>query len=139
VLFRSHSRVSNRNPSYYRGPQDPFHPYYHLGFRVARNSSSSTGVNETRSTLPTGYQLLQNYPNPFNPSTVISFALPVSITTRLVVYDVLGRELALLVNEPTSAGKHIVSWDAAKFPAGVYFYRIAAGNYTETKKMLLTK
>jgi formylglycine-generating enzyme required for sulfatase activity len=136
-----HSRVANRNPSYYRGPQDPNHPYYHLGFRVVRYSSPPTGVNDTHDAQPAGYQLLQNYPNPFNPSTRIRYELraPGNSWVRLVVYDLLGREIAVLVNEEERAGTHSVLWDASAQSSGVYFYRLSAGNFTETRRMLLTK
>ena len=134
-----HSRVSNRNPSYYRGPQDPNHPYYHLGFRFARNYASSSGVNEIEREIPVKHHLSQNYPNPFNPTTSISYVLPADSRVRLSIFDILGRETAVLVNGDVPGGLHTVSWDASPFPSGVYIYRLTAGDIVENKKMLLTK
>jgi hypothetical protein len=98
-----------------------------------------TSVEDASAQLPSSYKLLQNYPNPFNPMTVMSYMIPVSSMIRLSVFDVLGREVAVLVNEEKSAGMHTMSWDAAGFPSGVYFYRLTAGNFTETRRMLLAK
>ena len=85
------------------------------------------------------YNLYQNYPNPFNPSTLISYQLPASAFVVLKVFDVLGREIETLVNEHQNAGKHSVQFNAAKLPSGVYFYKLEAGNYNNTKKLLLIK
>jgi hypothetical protein len=135
-----HSRVSNRNPSYYRGPQDPNHPYYHLGFRVARNYvSATTGIDENQETVPTQFGLSQNFPNPFNPGTSFEFRVWSLEFVSLKVFDLLGREVAILVNEVRSPGVYTVRWDASAFPSGVYFYQLRAGIMVETKKMLLAK
>ena len=83
--------------------------------------------------------MLQNYPNPFNPTTVISYQLFESKMVMLKVYDILGREVAVLVNEAKSVGTHTVSWDAAKLPSGVYFYQLHAGGRVVARKMVLTK
>lgn len=88
---------------------------------------------------PDGFELSQNYPNPFNPSTVISYQLPVSGFVTLKVFDMLGNEVATLVNQEKSAGGYEMTFDAAGLTSGVYFYRLQAGNYVETKKMLLVK
>ena len=102
--------------------------------------------------LPTEFGLSQNYPNPFNPSTVIRYQIPVGrfaesserlgesfYTVSLKVYNILGEEMATLVDGLQSAGYRLVEWDASSFPSGVYFYRFTAGDYTDIKKMLLTK
>ncbi len=89
--------------------------------------------------VPTKYYLSQNYPNPFNPSTLIKYQLPVSDNVTLKVYDVLGNEITTLVNEFKPAGSYSISFDASKLSSGIYFYRLQAGNYVETKKMLLLK
>ncbi len=81
---------------------------------------------------------MQNYPNPFNPVT-ISYNLPNIAKVNLVVYDVTGREVATLVNEFQSAGKHQINFNATKIASGVYYYRIQAGDIIQTKKMLLLK
>lgn len=92
-----------------------------------------------KTSLPTEYSLQQNYPNPFNPSTVINYSLPVEGFVSLKVFDVLGREIATLVNEPLNAGVHQIEWNAGNQPSGVYYYRLQAGTFTDTKKLLLTK
>ncbi len=85
------------------------------------------------------FSLNQNYPNPFNPTTTISFNLPNAEFVNLKVYDVLGREIATLVNEELTAGQHIKIFNAENLSSGVYFYKLQAGKFSETKKMLLTK
>lgn len=85
------------------------------------------------------FRLLQNYPNPFNPSTVLSYKLPISSLVTIKVYDVLGREVQTLVDERQNAGNHSVTFSASNLPSGVYFYRLQAGNYSATKKLLLLK
>jgi PKD repeat protein len=89
--------------------------------------------------LPTGYKLSQNYPNPFNPSTQISYSIPNSEFVSLKIYDVLGREVTTLVNGVQSASNYSVNFDAGKLSSGIYFYTLKAGNFVETKKMLLLR
>jgi photosystem II stability/assembly factor-like uncharacterized protein len=96
------------------------------------------GINRNNS-IPVTYKLNQNYPNPFNPSTTIYYELPSPCYVKLSVYDVLGRNIKVLVNEYQQSGKYKTEWNASGYPSGVYFYRIEAGNYTETKKMVLLK
>ncbi len=81
----------------------------------------------------------QDYPNPFNPSTTIKYELPMSSEVKLSVFDVLGREVSVLVNERRDAGVHEVTFDASGGSSGVYFYRMIAGSFTETKKLLLVR
>ncbi len=88
---------------------------------------------------PATFSISQNYPNPFNPSTVIKFSLPKQVFVKLAVYDVLGQEIALLENEIKSAGNYSVRWDAGNIPSGVYIYKITAGNFEKTMKMILLK
>jgi hypothetical protein len=88
---------------------------------------------------PTTYVLEQNYPNPFNPTTTIRFSVPSSGLAMLRVFDVLGREVATLVNEIMPEGKHEVSWDARNVSSGLYFYQLQEGMFTETRKMLLLR
>ncbi len=85
------------------------------------------------------YSLSQNYPNPFNNSTALSFKLLAASDARLVVYDALGKEIEVLVNEELKAGTYKVDWNASEFSSGTYFYRLTAGEFSETKKMVLTK
>lgn len=98
-----------------------------------------TSVNDGHPKLPEKFALYQNYPNPFNPTTVINYQLPVNSFVTLKVYDVLGREIATLVNERQTAGTHNVIFNASKLPSGMYFYRLQAGTYSNTKKLLLLK
>jgi photosystem II stability/assembly factor-like uncharacterized protein len=98
-----------------------------------------TDVKDIVSALPNQFALEQNYPNPFNPATVISYELPVTSNVRLIIYDVLGREVQTLINEHQNAGNHSVTLDAGNLPSGVYFYRLQAGSYNATKKLLLLK
>jgi hypothetical protein len=83
--------------------------------------------------------LNQNYPNPFNPTTTISFSIPSSTFTSLKVYDILGNEVATLVNEEKPAGEHKITFDASKLTSGVYLFRLNSGNFTEIKKMILLR
>jgi hypothetical protein len=90
-------------------------------------------------TLPGTYQLEQNYPNPFNPSTKIDFTIPTSGPVQVKVYNVLGEEVATIVNETLAVGKHSVTFDASRLASGVYLYKITAGSFVNTKKMVLLK
>lgn len=95
--------------------------------------------NFTLLNLPKDYQLYQNYPNPFNPATIIKYDLPQAGHVVLKVYDILGREVATLVNEEETAGTYTLKFNGAKLSSGVYFYNLRAGSYTNTKKLLLLK
>jgi hypothetical protein len=90
-------------------------------------------------TKPSNFNLEQNYPNPFNPSTKISWQIPVSSWQTLKVYDVLGNEVATLADEYNHAGNYEVDFEATKLSSGIYFYRLQAGNFINTKKMILLK
>jgi hypothetical protein len=89
--------------------------------------------------VPGGYLLSQNYPNPFNPNTVIRFQVPGASEVSLRVYDVLGREVAVLLNEEKKPGVYSVMWNATKIPSGMYLYRLQAGEYVATKKLILLR
>jgi len=89
--------------------------------------------------VPVRYMLEQNYPNPFNPTTVVRYQVPVASTVRLVVYDILGRELSVLVNERKAPGSYSVKFDASGLASGVYLYRLQAGNFVQTKKALVVR
>ncbi len=96
-------------------------------------------VDETGPVLPTKFSLSQNYPNPFNPSTKIKYAVSSRQFVTLKVYDVLGNEIATLVNEEKPAGSYEVEFIAKDFPSGVYFYQLKAGTFMQTKKMILLR
>jgi hypothetical protein len=89
--------------------------------------------------IPDHYALDQNYPNPFNPTTDFGFRIVDCGLVTLKVYDVLGREVATLVNEVKQPGAYTVTWDASRMPSGIYFYRLQTGRFTATKKLLLLK
>jgi hypothetical protein len=89
--------------------------------------------------VPLTYLLRQNFPNPFNPSTNISFSLPTRSFVSLKVIDLLGREVATIVSEEMSAGNYSRQWNANGFSSGVYFYRLQAGSFIETKKLILLR
>jgi hypothetical protein len=89
--------------------------------------------------IPDQYSLSQNYPNPFNPATIIEYALPTTGLATLKVYNLLGQEVATLVNAEQAAGKYTLRFDASRYASGVYFYRLQAGAFVTTKKMLLAK
>ena len=98
---------------------------------------NQTSVKENA--VPAQFVLDQNYPNPFNPSTTISFCLPIKSFVSLKIYDVLGREVSTIVSEEMSAGSYSRQWNALKMSSGIYFYRLLAGSYSDTKKLLLLK
>ncbi len=99
----------------------------------------ATGMLPDAHPLPTSFKLEQNYPNPFNPGTSIHFDIPKASHVVLKIYDVLGREVATLVNEIRPPGSYSSAWNASTVPSGVYFYHLQAGTFSETKKMMLVK
>jgi len=96
-------------------------------------------VSNVANNIPNAYQLYANYPNPFNPTTMISYDIPTAGTVKLVVYDMLGREIETLVNQRQNAGKYGVMFDASRLASGIYFYRLEAGSFSATKKLMLLK
>ena len=98
-----------------------------------------TGIEAFKSDLPEEFFLEQNYPNPFNPSTTISFSIPNEELVSLKVFNSLGEQVAELINETKPAGNYSVSFDASKLTSGVYYYKISAGNFFQTRKMILVK
>lgn len=101
--------------------------------------SSATGIEEIGDVNPSAYALEQNYPNPFNPSTAIRFIQPNANHVTLKVYDLLGQEIATLVNEFKNAGAYEVTFDASNLPSGIYLYSISTGDFNAVKKMMLIK
>ncbi|NOS84890.1 MAG: T9SS type A sorting domain-containing protein [Ignavibacteria bacterium] len=106
---------------------------------VYGDTSGLTGISLNEAEIPANYSLSQNYPNPFNPQTKIKFAVPKASFTKLVIYDLLGREVTTLVDEELKPGTYEADWDGSNFSSGVYFYKIISGDYVETKKMVLMK
>ena len=109
------------------------------GFLVQGVSGSLVAVREARANTSGAYSLDQNYPNPFNPSTTISFVLPSRSFVTLKIYDILGRQVGLLVNEEMEAGSHERTWNAKGCSSGIYLCRLEAGKYSETKKLILLR
>ncbi|HUI28941.1 MAG TPA: T9SS type A sorting domain-containing protein [Candidatus Acidoferrales bacterium] len=109
------------------------------GGGLYKSTNVVASVKGRAATLPIRFSLSQNYPNPFNPSTKISYGLPKSSFVTLKIYDVLGREVKTLVDERETAGDHAVTFNAGNLPSGVYFYRMTAGNFAETKKLMVIK
>jgi len=97
------------------------------------------GIGNNNTEIPNVYSLSQNYPNPFNPVTQIKFGIPKQGFVTLKVYDILGREVAQLVNTVKAAGTYVIDFDASKLASGTYFYRIESGSFTDVKKMVLIK
>jgi hypothetical protein len=98
-----------------------------------------TSIQQTSPAVPQSTSLLQNYPNPFNPGTVIEFQLHRAGEVSLRVYDVLGREVAVMANGTLNAGTYRVPFDARQLASGIYYYRLVAGSFTDSKRMLLVK
>lgn len=99
----------------------------------------STSIDEGTSSLPTQFELKGNYPNPFNPTTNIAYSVPTNSEVQLAVYDMLGRQVAILVNGTQAPGNYTVNFDATNLSSGMYLYRLQAGNFTQTQKMMLVK
>lgn len=110
----------------------PANVYYNM-------ESLVTGIQTIGNNTPEYFTLSQNYPNPFNPVTNIEFALPKSSFVKLVIYDMLGREAATLVNQNLIAGSYRTDWDASGYPSGVYFYKLETDRFADTKKMIIIK
>ena len=102
-------------------------------------ASTAVGTEEELDILPEKYALSQNYPNPFNPETVIKYSIPKAENVSLVVYNLIGEKVAILINERKPAGSFTVDWDASNMASGIYYYRLQAGDFVQTRKMVLLK
>jgi hypothetical protein len=96
-----------------------------------------TAIEFVNPAFPNSFQLYQNYPNPFNPATIISYSIPINGNVSLKIYDILGREVAILLDENKMRGAYTLEFKPSGFVSGVYFYRIKAGSFIDTKKMML--
>ncbi len=141
-ISKDHWLVEELQPStYYPLNSDPLYNVARTqlpGFVRLLESASITSVPDN-STTPHDFALEQNFPNPFNPVTVISYQLSVNSFVTMKVFDVIGREVATLVNENLVAGNYDIAFNAANLSSGVYFYRLTAGGMVQTKKMILQK
>jgi hypothetical protein len=108
-------------------------------FQFTTAKSAVLGAPNLNVSITRSFSVAQNYPNPFNPSTSIQFSLSVSSHVSLKVFDILGKEVATLVNGTMGAGSYTAEFDARVLSSGPYFYTLRAGSYVETKKMMLTK
>ena len=141
-------------------PNDPTHPGEQMNsvFRIYRypvtyaafygraiipgdyiEKYSSTSVSERTSWVPNTFRLFQNYPNPFNPTTTIKFIIAVTSYVRLAVYDLLGKEVSVLINNQMVPGNYSRDFNGTQLSSGVYFYRLQAGEFINTKSMILMK
>lgn len=111
---------------------------HNSGFWNVYSQSVLSDVEEDE-TIPSTFKIEQNYPNPFNPSTIIRFSVPENSNVTLIVYDILGNEVTTLLNEDKDAGWYNIRFDASGLASGVYIYKITAGTFTSTKKMLMLK
>jgi hypothetical protein len=115
---------------------------------IIHTTTGGIGVKNISAEIPAYFKLYQNYPNPFNPVTRIKFDIPAPLITpkgeklgavTLKVYDILGREVAVLLDEPLIPGTYEIEWSAAEYPSGLYFYRIESQGFSETRKMIVLK
>jgi aminopeptidase N len=106
---------------------------------VIKTATLTMGIDENQTMTPNNFELYQNEPNPFNPVTNITYDIPKNAHVKLVVYDLLGKEIKTLVNENKTDGKYTVSFNGMNLPSGVYLYRLEAGNFVSVKKMMMIK
>jgi len=152
-VFCIFSKLTDANgymlPQYATGPNDP-HPNANATALVAPQLvnevfdhsigyESLFGIKKLGELIPEDYSLQQNYPNPFNPATNINFSIPKPGIVKLVVFDMIGREVSVPVNNFLIAGNYTFDFDASKLASGVYFYKMTSGDYTDVKKMMLVK
>jgi hypothetical protein len=126
------SLVRARNKMY----MNPYNPTY---IRLPLIGYTPIKVNQISSTVPDKFSLSQNYPNPFNPTTNIKYQIINNGLVTLKVYDILGKEVAVLVNEKQNPGTYEVKFDGTNLPSGVYHYRVTTENYSETRRMVFLK
>jgi len=108
-------------------------------FYLVKTGPDIAPVEAIHNAIPAAYRLSANYPNPFNPVTTIRYDVSTTGPVSLKVFDLLGREVATLVEGTTATGSHTVTWDATAFPSGVYLCRMDAGDFVQTRKMVLLK
>ena len=117
----------------------PFATVRELDTLMINPGHSPVGVIKGDLTAPTSFELNQNFPNPFNPETTIKYSLPQSGDVAMIIYNLLGQEVAKLVSEIQQGGYHSVTWNASNVSSGIYFYRLTSGDFVSTKKMVLLK
>ncbi|PJA99441.1 MAG: hypothetical protein CO128_03620, partial [Ignavibacteriales bacterium CG_4_9_14_3_um_filter_30_11] len=120
------------------GVHNPAFAYSILASSISK-LDGTTGIELINTSIPQDYVLSQNYPNPFNPSTRIKFSIPEQTNVKLLVYDILGREVTQLVNQVMNAGTYTFNWDAKGNASGIYFYKLQTDNFVKVNKMILMK
>jgi hypothetical protein len=113
--------------------------FLYLAVAKSNITLGPSAVDDRPTGVPASFALRQNYPNPFNPTTAIQFSLPASVTVKLEVYNMIGQKVATLVNDKLAAGSHTFTWNAQDTPSGIYFYKLEAENFSQTRKMVLMK
>jgi len=135
--------IVNRFEIIKNGFEFTYNPQFGNPFNGTKTVISSTGATggdlSVSSSMPSEFSISQNYPNPFNPSTKIDFSLPVDSKVSIRIFDITGKEAAVLVNSVLEAGVHTVNFNASQLSSGIYFYTINTGNFTKTVKMVLAK
>ncbi len=139
-----HDPARTNGYSYVFNKSDLSHSWFDKGgvaYTLYQTGTTPAGVEQPQkgNVFTEGFHLNQNYPNPFNPATIMTYQLPVACAVQLTVYDVLGRQVAVLVNEPKAPGNFEVRFDGTGLANGVYLCRLTAGNYVESRKMILSK
>jgi hypothetical protein len=112
---------------------------HNIGFWYVYKQSTITSVEEEQETPPTEFKLEQNFPNPFNPATTIKYAVPIRSNVLIKIYNIVGEEVAKLVNEEKEQGWYSLVFESSGLASGIYIYRMQAGNYISTRKMTLIK
>ena len=113
--------------------------YYQEFAQRIKESGGTVGIQSISSEIPGRFELNQNYPNPFNPVTVIGFSLPINSFVSLKIYDILGREVTVLINNQMQAGKYEYKFNAENLKSGVYFYSLTTKGFSATKKLVIVK
>ena len=138
--LKIHANKNNQTNSGYCSSDhtnQAYRPYIEVTYTVPL--SKEVAESNESATVPTAFVLYQNYPNPFNPTTTINFALPKASQVSLKVYDMLGKEVSTVFDGFVEAGEQIVQFNALVLPSGAYFYRLEAGQFNQTRKMVLLK
>ncbi|MCI0449632.1 MAG: immune inhibitor A [Chlorobi bacterium] len=125
--------------NYFTDSGIPGDGFYFDNFRIVNYTDGPVGISQNEGVVPKRFAMYQNYPNPFNPVTKVKFDIPRQTFVKITVFDVLGQEIALIVNQNLNAGSYNADFDGSNLPSGIYFYKIEAGEFTVTKKMILVK
>ncbi|MBI5404040.1 MAG: T9SS type A sorting domain-containing protein, partial [Ignavibacteriae bacterium] len=115
-----------------------YYDYINEG-KLRKTTNGGVGIDPIGNKIPETYKLFQNYPNPFNPSTSIKFDLSGNENVTLKIFDLNGKEIAVLINEKLESGSYLLIWNASQYPSGIYFYKLQTEKFVETKKMVLIK